>query len=150
MIQHDELEQVLTALKKEHHADVPPPGIEAKLRAATGRAPNRRAVPRWTWACAAAILIGCFVWLVPLSHSDESTVRVESRRPAEELAGFIALPGSQTLPEPSEWVIVRLQMTKQELRTYGLDVTAAMESDLVMAEFVVGEDGLARSVHLVL
>ncbi len=150
MTPHDELERALAALREDYRVDVPPPGIEAKLRAATRRAPRSRSIPGWTWACAAAILIGCLVWTVPVSHFDKSKVRVESRGPAEELAGFIALPGSQALPEPSEWVIVRLKMTKQELRTYGLNVPAPMESDLVMAEFVVGEDGLARSVHLVL
>jgi hypothetical protein len=59
------------------------------------------------------------------------------------------VPGSETLPTPVETSILRVQLQKGDLRQYGFDVPAPMDSEFVRADFVVGDDGLARAVRLV-
>lgn len=77
-----------------------------------------------------------------------------SRRPRESEAGvvasgFLALPGSEALPPPSEVSIVRVQMTKGDLRKYGFEVPPAVVAEVIHADFFLGEDGLPRAIRLV-
>lgn len=62
---------------------------------------------------------------------------------------FIALPSSEGLPAPSMATLVRMQIRRDELRQYGFDVSPAVASEMVLAEFVVGQDGLSRAVRFV-
>ncbi|WP_263418874.1 hypothetical protein [Terriglobus albidus] len=62
---------------------------------------------------------------------------------------FIALPSSEGLPAPSMATLVRMQIRRDELRQYGFDVSPADASEMVLAEFVVGQDGLSRAVRFV-
>lgn len=62
---------------------------------------------------------------------------------------FIALPSSEGLPAPSMATLVRIQIRRDELRQYGFDVSPAVASEMVLAEFVVGQDGLSRAVRFV-
>jgi len=62
---------------------------------------------------------------------------------------FITLPSSEGLPAPSMATLVRTQIRREELRQYGFDVSPTVASEIVLAEFVVGQDGLSRSVRLV-
>jgi hypothetical protein len=62
---------------------------------------------------------------------------------------FIKLPSSEGLPAPSMATLVRMQIRRDELRQYGFDVSPAVASQMVLAEFVVGQDGLSRAVRFV-
>ncbi|MGO4211091.1 hypothetical protein AB4Y89_05875 [Terriglobus sp. 2YAB30_2] len=62
---------------------------------------------------------------------------------------FITLPSSEGLPAPSMATLVRMQIRRDELRQYGFDVSPAVASEMVLAEFVVGQDGLSRAVRFV-
>lgn len=62
---------------------------------------------------------------------------------------FVVLPSSEGLPAPSMATLVRMQIRRAELRQYGLDVSPAVASETVLAEFVVGQDGLSRAMRLV-
>jgi hypothetical protein len=42
-----------------------------------------------------------------------------------------------------------MHIQKAELRQYGLDVPATAGSETILAEFVVGEDGLPRAIRLI-
>jgi hypothetical protein len=59
------------------------------------------------------------------------------------------LPSSEGLPASSAASLVRLRIQKASLRQYGLDVPATATSETILAEFVVGEDGLPRAIRLI-
>jgi len=62
---------------------------------------------------------------------------------------FITLPSSEGLPAPSMATLVRVQIRRDELRQYGFDVSPNVASEMVLAEFVVGQDGLSRAIRFV-
>jgi hypothetical protein len=70
-------------------------------------------------------------------------------QPVETVTEFMAVPGSETLPAPLETSILRVRVPKGELRQYGFDVPPPDAGEMVGADFVVGDDGLARAVRLV-
>ena len=72
-----------------------------------------------------------------------------STQPREFVTEFIDLPGSETLPAPLQTSILRVRVFKGELRQYGFDVPPPAAADLIRADFVIGDDGLARAVRLV-
>ena len=147
MTYHDEVAQALKELGEQHRTAGPPPHIEARLRAATRRASSgKRVVPRWVWACAACLVLTVSVWQMSRNHLD----RRDGEARVEQLSEFIPVPGSEALPEPVDRVIIRVQMAKEDLRSYGFEIPAPVGKELVRAEFIVGEDGLARAVRFVL
>jgi hypothetical protein len=76
--------------------------------------------------------------------------RLKRRRQSAEAArGFIALPGSETLPVPVAPHILRVRISKGELRQFGFEAPPPMMAEFVRADFMLGEDGLARAVRLI-
>lgn len=71
------------------------------------------------------------------------------KQPVERVTEFYSLPESEVLPEPSAESVLRTIISGSELRRYGFDVPPSMASDSVRADFLVGDDGLARAVRLV-
>jgi hypothetical protein len=63
--------------------------------------------------------------------------------------GFLVIPGREGLPTPSEASIVRVQLTKGDLQWYGFQVPPSSAAEMVRADFLVGQDGLARAIRLV-
>jgi len=86
------------------------------------------------------------VHLVAAAHTPTSRHRSQDNR---EAATFLTLPISEGLPVPFETSLIRMQIQKTELRQYGLDVPATTGSETILAEFVVGEDGLPRAIRLI-
>lgn len=77
-------------------------------------------------------------------------VRAAARtQPREFVTEFINLPGSETLPAPLQTSILRVHVLKGELRQFGFEVPPPAAAELIRADFVVGDDGLARAVRLV-
>jgi hypothetical protein len=61
---------------------------------------------------------------------------------------FFALPSSEGLPSPSEASVVRMQIHTDTLRQYGLELPPTAAPRTIVAEFIVGEDGLPRSIRI--
>jgi hypothetical protein len=77
--------------------------------------------------------------------------RVAARRVAagDSLQEFVLLPVSEGLPPPSELSVVRTQMLGSDLRQYGLEAPADAAGRPLLAEFVIGDDGLPRAIRIV-
>jgi hypothetical protein len=143
MKRSDELNEVLAELGRQHREVEAPPFLEACLRAAARSARPAKIAWRWGWAVAAALLISLVLWRTS-RPSPEARIQT-----AESTTEFIAVPGSETLPAPLETSILRVRIPKGELRQYGFDVPPPDAGEMVGADFVVGDDGLARAVRLV-
>ena len=143
MKRSDELNEVLGELGRQHRQMEAPPFLETRLRAAARSARPGKIARRWGWAVAAALLISLVLWT---TNRPSPEARIQT---AEITTEFIAVPGSETLPAPLETSILRVRVLKGELRQYGFDVPPPDAGEMVGADFVVGDDGLARAVRLV-
>jgi hypothetical protein len=144
-----ELNEVLAELRRQHQQLEAPQSLETRLRTA---ARSKRPVvfaPQWGWAVATALIIGLALWRTNWPSHDVRTSTVERISPSDTTTEFIPLPGTETLPTPVETSILRVRMSKGELRQYGFDVPPPAAAEFVAADFVVGDDGLARAVRLV-
>lgn len=65
----------------------------------------------------------------------------------ETMTPFVAVPGAEMLPPAVEATLVRARIPGSQLRRYGFDAVA--RQSYVNADFVVGQDGLARAVRVV-
>jgi len=132
------LEQALRDMREQQRQGCLPDGVETRLRSAVRTSRN---ASRLKWAIPAAVAAALFLVLFLRKHPDTRPV---------EITSYIELPASAGLPAPSASTIMRLQISREELRQYGLDVRSAENpSELLLADFVVGDDGLARAVHFV-
>jgi hypothetical protein len=61
---------------------------------------------------------------------------------------FFPLPSSEGLPSPSEATVVMMQIHTDALRAYGLELPPTASPRMILAEFIVGEDGLPRSIRI--
>lgn len=62
---------------------------------------------------------------------------------------FVPLPVSEGLPPAAELSLVRIKLRGSDLQQYGLETPADAEARAMLAEFVVGEDGLPRAIRIV-
>ena len=62
---------------------------------------------------------------------------------------FVSLPASEGLPPAAELSVVRMKVRGSDLQQYGLQAPADAIARTMMAEFVVGEDGLPRAIRIV-
>lgn len=72
-----------------------------------------------------------------------------SRATGNPLEEFVPLPVSEGLPPAAELNVVRIKLRGSDLRQYGLDAPADAVAQTMLAEFVVGEDGLPRAIRIV-
>jgi len=144
MKRSDELNQTLAELRRQHQQIEAPPFLETRLRTAARSGRPATMARRWAWAMAAALLVGIVLW-----KTHQSSPEARRMQPAETVTEFMAVPGSETLPAPLETSILRVRVPKGELRQYGFDVPPPDAREMVGADFVVGDDGLARAVRLV-
>jgi hypothetical protein len=61
----------------------------------------------------------------------------------------VPLPVSEGLPEAGELSVVRMRLRGSDLQQYGLQAPADAAAKSLVAEFVVGEDGLPRAIRIV-
>jgi hypothetical protein len=144
MRRSDELQEALRVLGEEHRIIGAPPRLESRLRAAVRSRSSAAAGPWIRWRIPAVGAAAVLALLLIRSQHRAGTVE-----PFKPSADFVVLPASFALPPPSATTIVRLELRKSDLRQYGFDVPPPVESELVSADFVVGEDGLARAVRLI-
>jgi hypothetical protein len=62
---------------------------------------------------------------------------------------FVPLPVSEGLPPAAELSVIRIKLRGSDLQQYGLEAPADAVAQAMMAEFVVGEDGLPRAIRIV-
>jgi hypothetical protein len=62
---------------------------------------------------------------------------------------FVPLPVSEGLPPAAELSVVRIRLRGSDLQQYGLETPADAVAQTMLAEFVVGEDGLPRAIRIV-
>lgn len=71
------------------------------------------------------------------------------RATGNSLDEFVPLPVSEGLPPAAELSVVRIKLRGSDLRQYGLEAPADAVAQTMLAEFVVGEDGLPRAIRIV-
>jgi hypothetical protein len=62
---------------------------------------------------------------------------------------FVALPASEGLPPAAELSVVRVRLRASDLQQYGLQAPVDGVAQTMLADFVVGEDGLPRAIRIV-
>ena len=72
-----------------------------------------------------------------------------NRVTGNSLDEFVPLPVSEGLAPAAELSVVRIKLRGSDLRQYGLEAPADAVAQTMLAEFVVGEDGLPRAIRIV-
>ena len=62
---------------------------------------------------------------------------------------FVPLPVSEGLAPAEDLSVVRIKLKGSDLQQYGLQAPADAAAQTMLAEFVVGEDGLPRAIRIV-
>jgi hypothetical protein len=83
--------------------------------------------------------------------TDRASLRDSSPKQANwnSLDEFVPLPVSEGLPPAAELSVVRIKLRGSDLQQYGLEAPADAAAQTMLAEFVVGEDGLPRAIRIV-
>jgi hypothetical protein len=112
---------------------------------------GRRQTAGLTLAAAAVLLIGIAASLWQLTATRyPATVLTRADRQEEVVTAFFPLIYGDV--PIADGRLVRLEVSRQALATFGLDDTRAFDdrsADTVWADVLVGEDGLARAVRFV-
>lgn len=85
----------------------------------------------------------------PALRVKRSPRRVPGSETARSEGSFVALPGSEGLPLPSEASIYRVRMAKGDLQQFGFNVPPGVFAEMIHADLVLGEDGMPRAIRLV-
>jgi hypothetical protein len=84
-------------------------------------------------------------------RTDRASLRVPSQKPRgwNSLDEFVALPVSEGLAPAADLSVVRVKLRGSDLQQYGLEAPADAAARTMLAEFVIGEDGLPRAIRIV-
>jgi hypothetical protein len=80
---------------------------------------------------------------------NRASAKVKKEEAEPSMDDFLALPDSDGLPPTSAVSLVRMRIAAGSLQQYGLDVPEGAGSQTLVAEFVVGEDGLPRAIRII-
>jgi hypothetical protein len=88
------------------------------------------------------------------ARADEAVIaspRHSSRKHStwNSLDEFVPLPASEGLPPAADLTVVRTRLRGSDLQLYGLEAPPEAIAQTLLAEFVVGEDGLPRAIRIV-
>jgi hypothetical protein len=101
----------------------------------------------------AAVKVGVQSASRPLHKSGRaaapSVQAADSQSVGNSLQEFVPLPVSEGLPPAGELSLVRVRLQGSDLQQYGLEAPADAAVRMLLAEFVVGEDGLPRAIRIV-
>lgn len=129
-------------------------GVEARLREEVrSRARRRRSMSSMSLAIAAslAVIVGASAWFLrDASRLDVPLPEATADATDEPLTGFVPLGYNRLPAGPTH--IVRLEVPRAALASFGLlsmDATGSPESETVLADVIIGDDGLARAVRFV-
>jgi hypothetical protein len=148
----DRLTAAMDRLAAESGCEQAPARIEAALLAEFDR--ERRRKRRSSWVCAAGAAAACLAAALVLEYASFSKhampaapVPSEAREPERP---FVPIPYLAP-PSPYERIqVVRMQLPVAALIAAGLQIRRADPGGRVDADVVVGQDGRARAVRLVL
>jgi hypothetical protein len=144
----DVVEETLKAMARQDAGRGASPGVEAHLqRHVRTRKRARRATRLIGVAAAASLLVAA-----GLVH-----FRIERSKPLdqESFVVVIAPNGDGFLPLPNAHVptadahVVRMPVARAALASFGLDPSGLSVPDIVMADVLVGHDGIARFVRFI-
>lgn len=84
-------------------------------------------------------------------HADRTGQRTSARKQPSwsPLDEFVPLPVSEGLAPASDLSVVRVKVKGSDLQQYGFDAPADVAAQMMLAEFVIGEDGLPRAIRIV-
>jgi len=85
----------------------------------------------------------------PVHLRPYKTLRAATHSQRSSLGPFIPLPASMGLPEPAQAMLIRTRIDTGSLRSYGLTPPPPGAPQTILAEFLVGEDGLPRAIRLI-
>jgi hypothetical protein len=90
---------------------------------------------------------------VPPRRANSGNTRHRSASPQRarrnSLDEFVQLPVSEGLPPAAQLSVVRVRLQGRDLQQYGLEAPADVATRSMLAEFVLGEDGLPRAIRII-
>jgi hypothetical protein len=87
--------------------------------------------------------------ITPPTHHRVRATAPPAPRHQNASDAFVPLPTSEGLPEPTQAMLIRTRIDTSSLRNYGLASPPPGVPQTILAEFLVGEDGLPRAIRLV-
>jgi hypothetical protein len=84
----------------------------------------------------------------PSTSNPQAQAGAQKSVAGNSLQEFIPLPASEGLPPATQLSVVRVKLQGSDLQQYGLEAPANALARSLMAEFVVGEDGLPRAIRI--
>jgi predicted anti-sigma-YlaC factor YlaD len=123
----------------------PPADLEARLMDAFRQRVDVEPARPWRavlGAAAAVLLVSAslvFAW--------RNFERVPNRYSVAE-AEFVPWPGAASLPSFESGALVRTELPADVLPLLGIEFESSVGSETVMADVLIGQDGLARAVRL--
>jgi hypothetical protein len=154
------MNELLKALAENDGNLEAPPAVENRLRAAFLRRYRNRKWPYVALAAAIALAIG--VWpkaqnmeisvatppvpVMPVARAAPRKV-VHRQQPKEVMTEFYSL--MEDAPPFERGELMRVTVTASAMRSVGLPVSEEHLDDVVQADVLVGEEGLARAIRFV-
>jgi hypothetical protein len=149
---HRTLTGALRAVAVDDARAAPSPWVERRLREEVRAIATRRRRARVAFALVAILMLAAVipVWrasrrVAPAASADTAVRRAESA--SEVASAFLPLPYSDV--PITDGQIVRLAVPRAALASFGLAPADFIDSGTVMADVIVGDDGLARAVRFV-
>ena len=152
--------EVLKALADHDRELEAPPAVETRLRAAFKK---RYAHPKWPYfAVAAAVIVAIFVW--PKAQTMQIAVLTPSvpvfptARPVSPKIAHpkqfkeVLTPFYPLMDDPMPFdhgELLRVRVTASAMRSVGLQVSEEHLDDPVLADILVGEEGLPRAIRFI-
>jgi hypothetical protein len=146
MTNEPELLQGLRALAAESPQEAPP-RVEERLVAEMRRRSRARRRNFWLAGASGAVAAGLavMVWM----HPAAPTGFPEDAAFSELADGFYPLPDADALSPLETAMVVRVELPMSSLRLMGVPVNGASAAQLIQADVLLGQDGLARGVRFV-
>jgi len=126
--------QLLEAFRAQH-----PPAVGADTR-------DNRWRPWMAAAAAAVILVAGLTWQRMNSATPDATVTPQPN--AAAVSEFVPWPGAASLPAFESGQLVRTELPVSALPLLGLVPAGTVTDNKVLADVLIGQDGLARAVRL--
>lgn len=169
------IEEALRELREERRSVSAPPTVEAAVFAEFRRTRRKTRVAWWVWlvpavAAAAIVLlmrpapvsappsppvVAAKVQPPPIVETVEPVAIAPVRKsapkraaPREVYTAFHAVPGGDPFAPFDRGQLVRVQLPRTAMSYFGLPVNPA-RGELVKADVVLGEDGMARAIRFV-
>jgi len=152
MTNEPELLQGLRALAAESPQEAPPRVEERLVAELRRRSRARRRNFRLAGASGAiAAGLAVLLWMHPAASKLVATRAAIAEDAAfTELAdGFYPLPDADALSPLETAMVVRVELPMSSLRLMGVPVNGASAAELIQADVLLGQDGLARGVRFV-